>query len=155
MIRESRRRHRPDVESTLAHLRDEQSDLDAEDFAPKVVLGRRLRGADLRGADLRRARLEGCDLRNADLTGARLDGADLSWVDLSNACLVDVEFGSCRLVEAMLTRADVRGADLRRVTGLGWESVRDIEGFRQAKWPDGFDRAVPRVAGPLIHRGPR
>ncbi|MEZ5243471.1 MAG: pentapeptide repeat-containing protein [Acidimicrobiales bacterium] len=118
---------------------------------PKSAHGMKLAGIDLVGADLRGADLQKCDLRKADLTGAQLDGADLSWAVLDGATLRDVGFGRARLVETTLQGADVTGADLSGVTGLTWASIRNVEGEKSARWPAGFDRSQPRVAGPLIH----
>lgn len=136
-------------------LRSPQPRAEGEDFTPKSARRARLSGVDLRGADLRWADLEECDLRGADLSDALLDGANLSWARLGGARLCRVQFGSCRLVEADLCGADVEAADFSRVTGLSWAALRDVRGATTAAWPVGFDRARPRVAGPLIHRTTR
>lgn len=147
-----RGRDNPARRALEAELRRDQL-MDGESLADerKTAVRAKLAGADLSGADLRFADLRECNLRGANLRGAKLSGADLTWADLKGANLEGADFGRAILVEACLEATNLASADLSRVTGLSWASVRGATGTSSTSWPTGFSTSAPQVAGPLIH----
>lgn len=85
--------------------------------------------------------------------GSRLIGPRKSAVraSLRGADLEGADFGRAILVETSLERTNLTGADLSRVTGLTWATVRDATSDATTKWPAGFRPDRPDVAGPLLH----
>ena len=108
--------------------------------------GAKLEGAHLRGAHLEGAHLEGAHLRGADLEGAHLRGAylqrahldeapngptvltraNLRWADLTGAVLTGAVLTGANLEGADLTEANLEGADIK---GANFEGaiVKDIK----------------------------
>lgn len=73
----------------------------------------RLQGANLESVDLRFALLVGADLRGVNLRDAKLSGADLRDCKLGPLLLGKDRRLPSRLVNAVFSYADLRGADLR------------------------------------------
>ena len=91
--------------------------LEQPDLVGATLDGARVEGCSLVGGDLAAAQLKGARVASTSLRGCNLDGSD--W---TGAVVVEVRFASCSLVDAALARArfidcDLRGADLRGVTG--------------------------------------
>lgn len=113
----------------------------------------RLRNADLFGARLEYTKLNWAHLEHADLGGAHLEDADLSYAHLEDADLRGASLYQSNLVGARLDRANMQGsrlehavlsnvsltgADVRRATGLRFDSslIRGlhIEGNAPDPW---------------------
>jgi len=105
--------------------------------ATKVGFGRcDFRGASMFEADLCGATLTGADLREVDaravnLSGARIREARLEDADLTRAVLSGVDLGDTHVDRACFCSADLRGAQLRNVSGYAsadWVGVdfRDV-----------------------------
>jgi lipoprotein-anchoring transpeptidase ErfK/SrfK len=107
----------------LAHARLDKANLRAADLSESCLDYANLDGANLsklslRGASLRFTRLSAAtlaaaDLFGANLTHARLDRADLKAANLSNARLDYADFAG-----AVLTKVDLRGANLQNAKNL-------------------------------------
>lgn len=125
-----------------------------------LLIGVDLTEADLRGADLCATRLEGARLVRTRLAGANLsdectdpevvrvvrgevhlDGADLRGADLRGACLRGVYLAGARLEDALLGRADLRGARLERDEPMPAGLLAYIR-----RWCPDFPDALPPTA---------
>lgn len=107
---------------SFANLND--ADMEVANLVESKLVGTRLERAilhmaQLDQANLEQARLVGSILQNASMTKARLARADLT----------DAKLKSADLTDAVLDEAILNGADLRRVTGMRFDS-NDIRGTR-------------------------
>ena len=132
-------------------------DLRGASFRHADLRGADLRGADLRRADLRGARLRYADLRGSRLEGARFGvrrtrapaphrtetgvgqascasyaagarGADLVGADLSNARIGPGGVRGTNGTTTSFQRADMTGANLSGITGIGIFECADLDG---------------------------
>jgi uncharacterized protein YjbI with pentapeptide repeats len=101
-------------ERDFAGMRISSSMLDGEDLQEID-----LNDADLIGVNLTNTNLSGADLSGAkmlcvNLTNANLSYANLRGVDLSGADCTETDLSHCNLVDAILTAATFKGANLYR-----------------------------------------
>lgn len=122
----------------------------------------RLNGANFQGAKFSDAKFEMCDLADANMQGAvfgkgtkfyrcTLNGADLQGADFAGAVVDSVNFRGADLrkaknfksvTKANFQRADLRGADLSKMTMPMVEIEWDDAVFdKHTKFPAGFDAA--------------
>ena len=75
----------------------------------------RLVAADLGGVRFVAVTISGADFSNANLRSADLSGTDGSHIRFVGACLRDTVWDRANLTVVNFDRADLRGADMRRV----------------------------------------
>lgn len=105
----------------LANPEIKGADFSGADLRGAVLSGMKLRQANFRGADFAGAELHECDLEYVDFPGANFEGAGLVRALLTGSTMIGACFRNALLTEAGLAdinweSADLRGADLCRVT---------------------------------------
>lgn len=114
-----------------------------------VAPGISFRGADLRGADLGSADLAGAGLDEADLRDARLTEAELGFANLRQAVLAGADLRGAVLLHNNAVGANLRGADLRSVSGMCFVDADRAFYDDDTQWPDGFDPLAADCADPF------
>jgi len=121
------------------------ADLSGLDLRNANLENSRLPDAKLTGSQLENANLNGADLRNADLSGAYLRYAGLEGADISGAKLDGAVLNDARVLNLLVTGADLRNARFS-LDDFPWEKVT---GWYEAQF-------TPAVLNTLISRyGPR
>ncbi len=161
MGRERRRLTRKDVETHLAHAREnrrrpdlvwavlEGLDLSRLDFTSDVYEG--IFNSALLGADFRNTNLSRCNFRRVDLACANLRGTDLSDSDLAGANLYSALLESAKLSSANLEESNLVSAELHGVTVDG----ASFAGARLGKTSVvGVDLSRAQGLAEVVHIGP-
>ena len=151
----SRRGVDPEVRAVAMMLRARRARWDPKE-PPLNLSGIDFRNAPLQGVDLRRAHLQSANFRgaylsDADLSGARLDGATLHGTNLQRSCLkgagltgADLRYlhadkavlRAAEFDEAKWENTELRGADLRKATGLPTlRTPPRIISDKRTRWP--------------------
>src|SRR5690606_321895 len=86
----------------------------SEIYSPKASLPH----GQFREATLELANLVAADLSGADMTRSNLSHANLQETNLQNAVLADADLSQARLDFALLTKTDLRGANLASAVGV-------------------------------------
>jgi uncharacterized protein YjbI with pentapeptide repeats len=97
--------------------RPTRAELLADDQWTRAAIGHDLSGQDLRRLDVSECRITGCRLTGAELQGARfvdveLVDCELSGTSMVEAVLTRVELRNCRLSGALLTSAKLRDVSI-------------------------------------------
>ena len=123
--------------SWWANERDSSHHLSTVVLLRSDLSGARLVAADLSGVRFVAVTLSGSDLTNSNLRSADFSGSEGSQVQFVGACLRDSVWDGANLTEVNFDRADLRGADMRRVEELAPSSAVGALYDDDTEFPDG------------------